>query len=67
MYNLRQRFAMIWRYDERGRLIGEHMYEAKAFCQVVSLVADEYLTVQDARARLVPLLRPLPKFVPSPG
>jgi hypothetical protein len=27
---------MIGRYDERSRLIGEHMYEAKAFSEVAS-------------------------------
>lgn len=64
-YNLRQRFAMIWPYDDRGRMIGEHVYEAKAFFEVVTLEADEYVTVEDARARLKPMLRPLPKFDPS--
>lgn len=63
-YVMRQRIAMIWPYDEYGRMIGEHVYEAKVFREIIEVTEAEYVTVDDARARLMPLLRPLPKFDP---
>lgn len=58
-YILRQRFAMVWPYDDRGRMIGEHVYEDRAFQAIIAIAPDEYLTLEEARARLLPLLRPL--------
>jgi len=65
-YILRQRFAMIWPYDERGRMAGEHVYEDKSFREIIEIAVEDYVTPDDARARLLPLLRPLPKFSPPP-
>ncbi len=64
-YVTRQRLAMMWPFDARGRLIGEHVYEAKVFRQVTEVDADAFVTLADARARLLPLLRPLPNFDPD--
>lgn len=64
-YYLRQKFAMLWPYDSRGRMIGEHVYENKAFFEVVQVDEADYLTVEEVRARLLPLLRPLPHFDPD--
>ena len=64
-YIVRARLAMIWPYDPQGRLIGEHVYEAKVFRQVIEITEDEFVTLADAQARLLPLLRPLPKFTPG--
>jgi hypothetical protein len=66
-YVHRQQFAMIWPYDERGRLIGEHVYENKANQAISEVSRDDYLTVEDARARLLPLLAPLPDYGPAGG
>lgn len=64
-YYLRQKFAMMWPYDNRGRMIGEHVYENKAFFEVVKIDEADYLTIDDVRERLLPLLRPLPAFEPA--
>lgn len=64
-YYLRQKFAMMWPYDRRGRMIGEHVYENKAFFEVVQVDKEDYLTVSEVRDRLLPLLRPLPAFDPD--
>jgi len=64
-YVMRQKFAMLWPYDERGRMIGEHVYENKAFFEIQQIEERDYLTLADVRARLLPLLRPLPAFAPS--
>jgi hypothetical protein len=59
---MRQKYVMLWPYDERGRMIGEQVYENKAFYQLIQIPQDEFLTIEDARARLLPMLRPLPDF-----
>jgi hypothetical protein len=64
-YVLRLQFAMMWPYDERGRMIGEHVYENKANQQVLEIAPEDFLTVEDARARLLPMLRPLPTYDPA--
>jgi hypothetical protein len=64
-YVTRQRLAMLWPFDSRGRLLGEHVYEAKAFHQVTEVAEDDFVTLEDAKARLLPLLRPLPRFSPE--
>jgi hypothetical protein len=66
-YIEKQHFAMILPYDERGRMIGEHVYENKVLHDVVQIPVEDYVTLEDARARLLPMLRPLPVFAPSAG
>jgi hypothetical protein len=60
-----QHFAMIWPYDERGRMKGEHVYENKALHRIERIESEDFITVDDARARLLPLLRPLPDLEPA--
>lgn len=64
-YVLRQKFAMMWPYDDRGRMIGEHVYENKAFLEIQQIEEADYLTLDDVRQRLRPMIRPLPVFEPS--
>lgn len=64
-YVMRQKFAMMWPYDERGRMIGEHVYENKAFFEIQKIVEADYLTVAEVRDRLRPMIRPLPVFEPA--
>ena len=66
-YIMRQKYVMLWPYDERGRMIGEQVYENKAFYELIPIPAEEFLTIQDARDRLLPMLRPLPVFEPEPA
>jgi hypothetical protein len=60
-------YAMIWPYDDRGRMIGENVYQDMSHGLVTQVPAEDYLTVDDARERLLPLLRPLPRFAPQPA
>jgi len=59
---LRQKYVMLWPYDERGRMIGEQVYENKAFFELIPIPAADFLTIEDARERLLPMLRPLPVY-----
>jgi hypothetical protein len=60
-----QHFAMVWPYDEQGRLKGEHVYENKALHRIEPIAPEDFVSVDDARARLLPLLRPLPTAAAS--
>ncbi|MDN3352010.1 hypothetical protein [Actinomadura sp. DC4] len=59
-YVVRQRIAMHWPYDERGRLIGEHVYEHADHLEVIEVPEWEFITLDEAREKLDPLIRPLP-------
>lgn len=59
LYIHRQATAMIWPYDERGRLIGEHVYRHSDGAELIEVDADEYITLEEARSKLLPLQRPL--------
>jgi hypothetical protein len=61
MYLVRGRVAMVWPYDERGRLIGENVWEFDpSEHRLIKLDPDEILTVERAAELLEPLIRPLP-------
>ncbi|MEV2236086.1 hypothetical protein AB0H69_47115 [Streptomyces phaeochromogenes] len=62
---MRQKYVMLWPYDERGRMIGEQVYENKAFYELIQIPEGDFLTVEDAQARLLPMLRPLPVYEPK--
>lgn len=71
-YVARQKYVMLFTYDERARLIGEQVYENKALFSVSEVPEEDFITLDDARKRLMPLLRPLPVYDPvtrtqSPG
>jgi hypothetical protein len=63
VYLLRGRVAMVWPYDEHGRLIGENVWEYDvAEHQLIKLDPDDVLTTERAAELLEPLIRPLPPF-----
>jgi hypothetical protein len=63
MYLLRGRVAMIWPYDERGRLVGENVWEYEpAEHDLIKLAPNEVLTTRQAAELLDPFIRPLPAF-----
>jgi hypothetical protein len=63
MYLVRGRVAMVWPYDERGRLIGENVWEYDpSQHQLIKLDPDEVLTTERAAELLGPLIDPLPPF-----
>ena len=63
MYLLRGRVAMVWPYDERGRLIGENVWEYDASeHQLIELDPDDVLTTERAAELLEPLIKPLAPF-----
>jgi hypothetical protein len=63
MYLLRGRVAMVWPYDERGRLVGENVWEYdEGEHEVIKLDPDQVLTTDRAAELLEPLIKPLPRF-----
>ncbi len=63
MYLLKGRVAMIWPYDERGRLVGENVWEYdESGHELIKLDAEEILTTARAAELLDPLINPLPPF-----
>lgn len=66
LYLVHQFLAMHWPFDERARMIGEHVYEHAALAYVTEIPAEEYVTLEEARERLLPLQQELPAFEPVP-
>jgi hypothetical protein len=63
MYLLRGRVAMIWPYDERGRLVGENVWEYDdGEHDLIKLDSGDVLTTERAAELLEPQIRPLPPF-----
>jgi hypothetical protein len=58
----REWIAMHWPFDERARLIGEHVYEHVDVGEVVQIDPSDVITYLEARALLDPLIRPLPTY-----
>ncbi len=66
MYLLRGRVAMIWPYDERGRLIGENVWEFDPSAHaLIKLDPADVMTTARAAELLAPGIRPLPPFEES--
>jgi hypothetical protein len=54
---------MIWPYDDRGRLIGEDVWEVdRDKAEIAKLDPGDVLTTSEARKLLDPLIKPLPSF-----
>ena len=54
---------MIWPYDDRGRLIGEDVYEPRIDeSELIKLDPADVLTTQESGRLLSPLIKPLPAF-----
>lgn len=63
MYLLKGRVAMIWPYDERGRLVGENVWEFdESEHELIKLEPEDVLSTEQAAERLDPYLKPLPPF-----
>ena len=63
MYLVRGRVAMIWPYDERGRLVGENVWEYdEREHDLIKLDPDDVLTTERAAELLEPHIKPLPPF-----
>jgi hypothetical protein len=53
----------IWPYDDRGRLIGEDVWEPEPDKgELIKLAPSEVLTTAEAAKLLNPLIKPLPSF-----
>jgi len=55
-YIQRRRLAGIWPYDERGRMIGEHLYDFPADDDWYEISSEDFITLDEAREKLYPLL-----------
>jgi len=54
---------MVWPYDDRGRLIGEDVWEPDPDkADIVKLDPADVLTTAESRKLLDPLIKPLPSF-----
>ncbi len=63
MYLYKMTVEMVWPYDDRGRLVGEDVWEPEPEKgELIRLNPDDVLTVQDAAQQLDPLIKPLPSF-----
>jgi hypothetical protein len=63
MYLMRGRVAMIWPYDERGRLIGENVWEYdESEHDLIKLDPDQVLSTERAAELLESQIKPLPPF-----
>lgn len=66
MYLLRGRVAMIWPYDDRGRLVGENVWEYdESEHDLIKLDPDDVLSTERAAELLEPLIKPLAPFEDS--
>jgi len=63
MYLYRSTIQMIWPYDDRGRLIGEDVYEPDPEkAELFKLDPADVLTTEQSGKLLAPLIKPLPSF-----
>jgi hypothetical protein len=54
---------MVWPYDNRGRLIGENIWEPEPKkAEIIKLSPNDVLTTQEAGHLLAPFIKPLPSF-----
>ena len=63
MYLMKANIAMIWPYDDRGRMIGEDVWEYDdADRDFIRLDPADVVTTEQAAKLLDPLIKPLPPF-----
>jgi len=63
MYLYRTTVEMVWPYDDRGRLIGEDVYEPHPErADVTKLDPADVLTTEESGKLLAPFITPLPSF-----
>jgi hypothetical protein len=61
-YLKRHWITMHWPFDERCRVIGEHIYEHTDLSRLVPIDTADVITFEEARKILDPLIRPLPAY-----
>ncbi|QFY09173.1 hypothetical protein GBF35_23135 [Nonomuraea phyllanthi] len=63
MYIYKAREEMVWPYDDRGRLIGEDVWEVDpGEAEIIELDPADVITTREAAEILNPLIKPLPAF-----
>jgi hypothetical protein len=63
MYIYKNVIQMIWPYDDRGRLVGEDVWEPDPDkAEITKLDPSEVLTTAQSAKLLAPLIKPLPSF-----
>jgi len=63
MYLYSNFLEMVWPYDDRGRLIGEDVWEPDPDkADIIKLDPADVLTTAESRKLLDPLIKPLPSF-----
>jgi hypothetical protein len=63
MYLYKSTFYMIWRCDERGRLLGEDIWEPEpSKAEITKLAPSDVLTTKEAGRLLAPFIIPLPSL-----
>jgi hypothetical protein len=63
MYLYKSFVEMVWPYDDRGRMIGEDVWEVDpSNYELIKLDPADVLTVEEAARKLDPLIKPLPSF-----
>jgi hypothetical protein len=63
MYLYKNVYRMIWPYDDRGRLMGEDVWEPDPDkAEITRLDPADVLTTEEAGRLLAPLIEPLPSF-----
>ena len=67
MYLMKANIAMIWPYDDRGRMVGEDVWEYdETDRDFIKLDPADVLSTQEAAELLAPLIKPLPPL-PAAG
>lgn len=63
MYLYKSVYQMFWPYDDRGRLLGEDIWEPDPDkAQIIKLAPEDVLTMEQSRRLLDPLITPLPSY-----
>jgi hypothetical protein len=63
MYLYKNIVQMIWPYDDRGRLVGEDVWEPDPDkAEITKLDPADVLTTEESARLLSPLIKPLPSF-----
>jgi hypothetical protein len=63
MYLYKSTDEMFWPYDDRGRMVGEDVWEVDpSKAEITKLDPADVMTVEEAAEKLNPLIKPLPSF-----
>src|SRR5215470_11135311 len=63
MYLYSSFVEMVWLYDDRGRLLGEDVWEPEPDkAEIIKLDPADVLTSEESGRLLAPLIKPLPSF-----